>query len=159
MSSVLKQYNLSIQDYKAIAARMTAVETVFEEHIKRHGASPMSPDDLVHTFFTVKTAIAMKCEGDYKKFGPYEFTDFLLYCETKEVLDFSKNPKKLRDDVANALEKGKNLLRQLGKPEESIAEWASESKLYLSQPNFLRMLQAVIQEDVYRKLQQEGLVN
>jgi hypothetical protein len=83
----------------------------------------------------------------------------LLYCETEEALDFYMNPQQLRDRVMGALEKGKNQLRQAGETEESIAEWASESRLYLCQPNFLRMLQAVIQKEVYEKLRQEKLVN
>jgi hypothetical protein len=159
MSAILGQYKLTIQDYKALGARMTGIETVLKEHIKQYGTAPMNADDLGHVFFTVKLALAAVSEGDYKKFGPNEFVDLLLYCETEEALDFYMNPQQLRDRVMGALEKGKNQLRQAGETEESIAEWASESRLYLCQPNFLRMLQAVIQKEVYEKLRQEKLVN
>ncbi|HLC39758.1 MAG TPA: hypothetical protein VJJ76_02650 [archaeon] len=158
MSSVLKQYNLSIEDYKAISARMTAVQTLLEKHIERYGERPMNKDDLIHGFATIRLALAATANGDYKKFGSGEFVDFLLYCETKEALDFRKNPKQLHEEMAHALEEWKEMLRKRGEPEANINEWASESKFYLSRPNFLQMLQSVLQKPVYEKLKEEKLI-
>jgi hypothetical protein len=158
MSEVLKQYNLTIDDYKVLCVRLDGIVGVLKAHSKQQTPPKTPLEYFVHDFFAAKTGFAMLCKGDYKMFGPNEFVDLLLFLDREEVADFSVNIKNLREELRRELEKYKTRLLEEGKPQENVSAWASESKLFLSQPNYLEMLSAIIREDVKEKLIKEGLI-
>jgi len=160
MSNILKSYGLSTDDYKALTLRAAAILSVLridEQHKNRLASN------LINYYFTVLLANAETCSTfssnpEYKKFGPNEFVDWLSYFESRHAVEFSFNPKQLLESLKKHIEEVKQKKIEAGWHPETARIFCTESLLYSSQPNYLRMLYAVLQNEVHEQLKREGVI-